>query len=160
MTNPTTSRWLNRGLALSLLLVIFAAGLGAGWGLARWSDAPRAQQGRPGPREQGQRRYARLGLSDEQQRAVQAIYDKHRPALDAILDETTPRVRAVHDQIDLEIRALLTPAQLERLERQDQRRAARRHGKGGGRGMGMGIEPGRGMGRMHDPGFDPGVPRQ
>jgi len=158
MSDFTSSRWFNRGLALALLLLIFVAGLGAGWGLSRWTDAPRAGHARPGPREQGQRRYARLGLSAEQQRAVEAVYDKHRPALDAILDETTPRVRAIHDQIDQEIRALLTPAQVERLERQDQRRAARRHGKGGGRGDGMG--PGRGMGRLHDPGFGPGVPRQ
>jgi hypothetical protein len=156
MTNLTNSRWLNRGLALVLLLFIFAAGLGVGWGLARWNDAPRVGQTTSGPREFGPRRYHRLGLSPEQQRAVNAIYEKHRDTLDAILDETTPRVRAVHDQIEQEIRALLTPAQMERLERQDQRRQTRRQGRGLRRGDGMG--PGRGRGRMPDPGFGPGSP--
>lgn len=151
MTNPTSSRWLNRGLALALLLFIFAAGLGVGWGIARWSDSPRARESRRGERSRGRHFYASLNLSPEQARAVREIHERHRPRLDAVLEETTPKIRAIHDEIEQEIRQLLTPVQLERLERQKARRGqlrgpGKRRGRGQGRGPGPGPGPGPGLG--------------
>lgn len=149
MTNPTSSRWVQRGLALALLLFIFAAGLGAGWGLSRWTDSshPRAREGRRQPRSRGLHFYARLNLTAEQERAVREIHERHRPRLDAVLEETTPRIRAIHEEIEQEIRPLLTRAQLERLERLKAHREGRgaRRGQGKGRGRGPGRGPGPGI---------------
>jgi len=136
MTNPAVSRWITRGLALAILLLLFATGVATGFGIARWTghshERARAESFR------GPHYYSALGLDAQQEQAVNAIYEKYRPALDAVLEETTPRVRAIHEQIEQEVKALLTPAQLERLERLRERRSHRRAGRGMGR-MGPGM---------------------
>ncbi len=152
MTTPAVSRWINRGLAAAILLLLFASGVATGFGFARWSDPPHVHASRP-ETVRGPHYYSGLGLDPAQEQAVQAIYEKYRPQLDAILEETTPRVRAIHDQIDLEIRALLTPAQVERLEGLKSRRGQGRHGRGPGSGMRSGM--GSGMRSGHGPGFGP-----
>ncbi|MBU1244842.1 hypothetical protein KKD52_08445 [Myxococcota bacterium] len=145
MTTPTVSRWINRGLAAAILLLLFATGVATGFGFARWSAAPSVHA--PGTESfRGPHYYSGLGLDPGQEQAVQAIYEKYRPQLDAILEETTPRVRAIHEQIDQEIRALLTPGQLERLETMKSRRGQGRHGRGPGSGMGSGMRSGMGSG--------------
>jgi len=147
MTNPATSPWIQRVLALLILLCLFATGVATGFGLARWTghDSRDPAPQRSGDSYRGPHYYSGLGLRPEQDRAVQVIYEKHRPALDAILEETTPRVRAIHEQIEQEIRALLNPDQLRRLETMKSRRGQGRHG----RGMGM-MAPGM-MGPGHGP---------
>ncbi len=146
MTTPDASPWFQRVLALLILLLLFATGVATGFGIARWTgrDARDRAPERGGDSYRGPHYYSGLGLSPEQDRAVQVIYEKYRPQLDAILEETTPRVRAIHDQIEQEIRALLDPEQLRRLETMKSRRGQGRHGRGMGRNGGGMMGPGRG----------------
>jgi hypothetical protein len=95
-----------------LLVLIFAAGVGAGAALCRWTGGHADRLPRP-PLPPP---WHALGLSPEQQKQAREIAEKHRPALEAVLRETFPRVRAINDQMERELRAILTPDQIKLLE--------------------------------------------
>jgi hypothetical protein len=59
---------------------------------------------------------ARLGVSAEQRRAIDAVFERHRPEFDVITRDIEPRLRAVGDAIDRDIAELLTPEQRKRLD--------------------------------------------
>ncbi len=100
-----------------MLLLIFGAGMGAGYGLARIGPSAARRYEPQNPLVPGPGMYRRLGLTPEQRKAVEAILQKYRPELDAILRETAPRVREVNERILDEIRLLLDENQRQRLER-------------------------------------------
>ena len=133
MTPPVGSPWLNRGLVLAILLLLFATGIATGYGITLWSWTPKAAP--PERPFQGHHYYSSLGLTVEQEKAVFAIYQKYRPGLEAVLQETRPRVRIIHEQIEQEIRALLTPEQVKQLEEQKARRTNGMHGMSMGAGF-------------------------
>lgn len=132
MTSPTACPWVNRGLVVAILALLFAAGVGTGYGYALWSRTPeKAPADKP---LVGLHYYSSLGLTTAQERSIQEIYQKYRPDLDAVLQESRPRVRVIHEKIEQEIRVILTPDQVRRLDEHKARRARdlKDRGKGAG----------------------------
>jgi Spy/CpxP family protein refolding chaperone len=68
------------------------------------------------------RPFARLDLTEEQRDRIVAIFEAGRPLTDSIMQEVMPRLREINDSIRQEIRDILTPEQLEQLERELERR--------------------------------------
>lgn len=58
-----------------------------------------------------------LGLSADQERAIQSVFDRHQPRSDSLLRTLMPAVRAITDTLDAEVRAILTPSQRAQLDR-------------------------------------------
>jgi len=58
----------------------------------------------------------RVGLSPEQQRAVDSLINGSAPRALAAMRETVPILRAVADSLDAELRRILTPAQRARFD--------------------------------------------
>jgi Spy/CpxP family protein refolding chaperone len=123
MTDGTTATRRVPVQGLVLVTVVFVAGLLAGGAIERI----RVSQSRPtrpfmenrgpvpGP-------FGRLDLTEEQLDRVVAIFDARRPLTDSIMREVMPRLTAINDSIRVEIRDILTPEQLEQLEREFERR--------------------------------------
>jgi Spy/CpxP family protein refolding chaperone len=70
--------------------------------------------------------FAQLDLTEEQRARIVAIFESGRPLTDSIMQEVMPRLRSINDSIREEIRDVLTPEQLEQLEREYERRGGRR----------------------------------
>jgi hypothetical protein len=104
-----------------LLLGTFLAGALAATGVVfalHGHGHPRPPEGRPPlPRQ-----FQELGLSASQQLQAEAIFERHRPELDAVLQESYPRIRAVNERMESELRSILTPEQVQQLERLEARR--------------------------------------
>ncbi|HEY9383331.1 MAG TPA: hypothetical protein VIP80_07425 [Gemmatimonadales bacterium] len=103
-----------RTRGILLLLAVFAAGVATGFGLDRTTQPDRLrtiQLTTRLPQVLG-----RLGLSPQQQRAVDSLLEQTQPRTAAIMGETVPRLRAIADSLDAELRQILTPAQRARLD--------------------------------------------
>jgi Spy/CpxP family protein refolding chaperone len=107
---------------LLLAVVLFVAGLLVGGAVervrvSRMRPEPPLMNNRgplPGP-------FERLDLTDEQRDRIVAIFEAGRPLTDSIMQEVMPRIGAINDSIRNEIRKVLTPEQLEQLEREFER---------------------------------------
>jgi Spy/CpxP family protein refolding chaperone len=66
--------------------------------------------------------FARLDLTEKQRSRIVAIFESGRPLTDSIMQEVMPRLREINDSIRAEIRDILTPEQVEQLEREFERR--------------------------------------
>jgi hypothetical protein len=66
-----------------------------------------------------QRRY---GLSDAQERKVDAIVQRRRPRVDSLMAIVQPQLRAAYDSTSNEIRGVLTPSQRLRFDQDEVRR--------------------------------------
>ncbi|HKQ88333.1 MAG TPA: periplasmic heavy metal sensor [Candidatus Acidoferrales bacterium] len=135
-----------------LVLVVFALGLLVGgvgnhlWGAHVWGSGPQ-QRGAGHPPPPGQSFSARMGLSPDQQKQLDAIFDDTHPQFQAL----DAQREALHLQVRAKIRAILTPDQQVRFDAMVKDQEA--HGRGGpNRG---GPPPGRdGHGPDHrGPGF-------
>lgn len=108
---------------LVLVIVVFVAGLLTGGAIERI----RTSQGRPMRPPMENRGplpwpFASLDLTEEQESRIVEIFESGRPLTDSIMQEVMPRLTAINDSIRDEIRRLLTPEQVEQLEREFERR--------------------------------------
>ncbi len=108
---------------LLLLVVVFGAGVLTGGAVERI----RVSRTRPMPAPMEDRGpvpwpFARLDLTEEQESRIVEIFESGRPLTDSIMQEVMPRLTAINDSIREEIRRVLTPEQLEQLEREFERR--------------------------------------
>jgi hypothetical protein len=102
----------SRFWALAALASVFVAGAACGVladRLLLGREPERAAHALPDP-------LARLGVSADQRRAIDAVFERHRAEFDLITRDIEPRLRAVGDAIDRDIAVLLTPEQRQRLE--------------------------------------------
>lgn len=126
------TEWLNarsrpRAVASMLLIVTFLVGALAGAALNQVLNARQPQDTQqaagPAPHHGGQRErtertpYDDLGLSDTQRVQVDALLAERRHRIDSIWERNEPEMRAIMSSSKAQIEALLTPAQLELLER-------------------------------------------
>jgi len=108
---------------LVLVVVVFVAGLLTGGAIERI----RMSQGPP-MRPPAENRgplpwpFASLDLTEEQESRIVEIFESGRPLTDSIMQEVMPRLTAINDSIREEIRRILTPEQVEQLEREFERR--------------------------------------
>jgi hypothetical protein len=120
MTHDETSPRAIRLMTALLLVATFAAGTGAGAGIARWVGPDR--HGPLPPRMFGPEHFEELGLSADQREQARQISEQHRPELEAILRETFPKVRAINEQMEQELRDKLTAEQRAKLDQIKARR--------------------------------------
>ena len=108
---------------LILVVVVFATGLLTGGAIERVRNS-RARPMRQFMENRGPVPwpFARLDLSAGQRDSIVAIFESGRPLTDSIMQEVMPRLREINDSIREEIRTILTPEQLEQLEREFERR--------------------------------------
>ena len=120
--------WLGsvKARAIALLAIVFVIGalLGAAGSFALMvhhlhggpRGMPMAMADAMGP-HQLPPGFERLDLTDAQRTRIQAILDSVRPHTDSIMRATMPRLRAITDSARAEIHKVLTPAQLDQLDR-------------------------------------------
>ena len=123
-----------------LVLVVFALGLllgGVGnhlWGAHVWGSGPPRGAGHPPP--PGQSFSARMGLSPDQQKQLDAIFNDTHPQFQAL----DAQREALHLQVRARIRAILTPDQQVKFDAmtkdQDARGRGPNHGGPGPGGRG------------------------
>jgi Spy/CpxP family protein refolding chaperone len=127
-----------RALGGLVLLVTFGAGALSAAAVSQVLHAE--QRGDEASRRACEERKARLldevGLTPDQQAAVEAILERRRAQTDRFWSEAGPELRAIMDSTRSEIRTVLTPEQRERYERlRAERKAAEaredeaRHGR-------------------------------
>lgn len=134
---PTRSLGGARALGALVLLVTFGAGALSAAAVSQVLHAE--QRGDESSGRGCDERKARLldevGLTPEQQAAVEAILERRRAQTDRFWSEAGPALRAIMDSTRSEIRTVLTPEQRERYERlRAERKAAEtsdeaRHGR-------------------------------
>jgi Spy/CpxP family protein refolding chaperone len=108
---------------LVLVAVVFVAGLLTGGAIERI----RMSHVRPLPPSMENRGplpwpFASLDLTEEQESRIIEIFESGRPLTDSIMQEVMPRLTAINDSIREEIRSILTPEQVEQLEREFEKR--------------------------------------
>jgi Spy/CpxP family protein refolding chaperone len=112
-------------LATAALLLAFVAGAlaGAAYERIQARDRPRPPRGPHHFAEMMQRRY---GLSDAQERKVDAIVQRRRPRVDSLMATIQPQLRAAYDSTSIEIRGVLTPSQRLKFDQDELRRRRER----------------------------------
>ena len=109
-------------LLIAGLTFVAAAGVASGIVLERrvlarhWEHGPggpRGYSGRHGPGDGPMHeRFGReLGLTPQQELAIDSIFARHRPAIDSARAASEPAIRAIIDQTRRQIDSVLTPEQ-------------------------------------------------
>lgn len=109
----------SKAWALGLLAAVFAAGIGAGWGLQAWArEAARpGGGGRRGPDAMVAYLARELDLRPPQRDSVRAVFARHRGEMEAIWQEVHPRLDSLRAVMNREISAQLVPDQQARYQR-------------------------------------------
>ena len=114
----------------TLLVLVFVVGVLAGGALERvrtaqtrpWLERdkpfPHDRDAPPGERGVLPRPFQRLDLTDQQRDQILEILESSRPVTDSIMMLTMPKLAAVRDSVTARIREVLTPEQIEQLDRE------------------------------------------
>jgi hypothetical protein len=104
-------------IAAAVLLLVFVAGMGAGWGASRQTcRPPRRGQHRPavaswlcGRRGGGGDPFARLGLSSAERARVDSVIKRRQPQIEAFWKGPGQQLRAILDSMHADVRAAIDP---------------------------------------------------
>ncbi len=111
----------SKAWALGLLAAVFAAGIGAGWGLQAWAESHEGARpgggGRRGPDAMVAYLARELDLTPPQRDSVRAVFSRHRSEMEAIWREVHPRLDSLRAVMNREISAQLAPDQQARYQR-------------------------------------------
>lgn len=104
-----------RLIATLVLLLTFAAGAAAGWGMARWSHEHSSHE--------RDRRHAhfldRIDLTRAQRARIDSIFARRHAEVSTFWKGPGQQLRRIVDSTRAEIRAVLTPAQRREFDRMD-----------------------------------------
>ena len=98
----------SRGIAIGVLVGVFALGGVTGLGVARVLRPEPSRPTLPGA-------LGELDLRPDQEAAARAILDRHRVDTERVMEDALPRLRAIQQQIDAELGAIRDPTQREKL---------------------------------------------
>ncbi len=129
-------------LAALALLLVFLAGAGTGWGVARFGDPGRARgRGARGMLLDGGP-IAQYGLSAAQRGRIDSVLEARRGEIDGFWRGPGRSLRVILDSTRADVRAVLTPEQRARFDsaHAEHERFRARFGPGRG-GMGPGGPP-------------------
>ncbi len=125
----------SRGRAVGLLVVVFVAGLLAGFGLSRLGlHGPFGPaHARRGPDSFVQALTRDLDLTQAQQDSVRGILARRAAAMDSLWREVGPRFETLKSTVRSDIRAQLNPDQQRKYAEMNKRFDAMRAAQGGSR---------------------------